>query len=314
MYGTLLSWEESIFFMAEASFVGLSIVYLGPVGTFSHLVALRRFGENTKLIAKPNIASIFDFLVNHPEACAVVPIENSSGGAIYDTVDMLLAKSGTINILEDLSLDVQLALLGHSGERIRRIYSHFVPIRHHKEWLATNFPGARVVSVESTACAAAKASTSRNAAALAAPGVASIYHLDILQFPIQPGGINVTRFFIIGHPGKWGFLAASKRWKTSSTFQLKNVCGSLYFFLESFSRRAVNLCMIISHPLVGKPESYVFFIEVDGSVADLSVKAALEEASQWCEKFVFLGSYPSCRRYDSSPGNCSLPRRLVSTR
>lgn len=302
---------RKVLFMAEGS-IGPSIVYLGPVGTFSHLVALRRFGKNTKLVAKPNIAAVFDFLANHPEACAVVPIENSSGGAIYDTVDMLLAKVGAFHILEDLSLDVQLALLGHNGERVRCIYSHFVPIRHYRKWLATNFPNARVVSVESTALAAAKASTSRDAAALAAPDAALLYHLDILQFPIQQEGINVTRFFVIGRPGKWGFLATSRRWKTSSTFQLKNVCGSLYFFLGPFSRRAVNLCMIISHPLVGKPESYAFLIEVDGSVADPSVKAALEEASQWCEKFIFLGSYPSRRRYNSLPGDCNPSRRLGS--
>lgn len=293
--------------MAEGS-IGPSIVYLGPMGTFSHMVALRRFGEDTRLVAKPNISAIFDFLLSHLEAsCAVVPIENSSGGAIYDTVDMLLAKVGAVHILEDLSLDVQLALLGHKGERVRRIYSHSVPIRHHREWLAANFPGVRIVSVESTAFAAAKASISRDAAALAAPGAASLYHLDILQFPIQPDGVNVTRFFVIGLPGKWEFLVASRRWKTASTFQLKNACGSLYSFLEPFSRRAVNLCMLVSHPLVGKPESYTFLIEIDGSVADPSVKVALEEASRWCEKFVFLGSYPSRHRYSSSPENCNLP-------
>lgn len=290
------------------------IAFLGPIGTFSHLVALHRFGSNAQLIAQPNIAAIFDFLATHPEACAIVPIENSSGGAIYDTVDMLLAKVGTIHILEDLSLDIQLALLGHHGEKIQYIYSHFVPLRHHRDWLATNYPSARAISVNSTALAAAKASSSRNAAALAAPSTASLYHLDVLQFPIQPDGVNVTRFFVIGQPSILGRLASLRRWKTAATFQLKNACGSLHRFLNPFSIRSVNLCMIISHPLAGKPESYAFLIEVDGAIVNLSVKLAFEEASQWCEKIIFLGSYPSRRRYNSLLGCHNFFRKIVPTK
>lgn len=294
--------------------IGSSVAYLGPVGTFSHLVALQRFGSNAQLVAQPNIAAIFDFLVSHLEACAIVPIENSSGGAIYDTVDMLLAQGGGIHILEDLSLDVRVALLGHSGERIHCIYSHFVPLRHHRDWLATNFPNVSVTPVSSTALAAAKASSSRYAAALAAPGAASLYHLDILQFPIQPEGVNVTRFFVIGQPSIIGRLAALRRWKTAATFQLKNTCGSLHFFLKPFSHYSVNLCMVISHPLAGHPESYTFLIEVDGSIIDRSVKMAFKEATQWCERFIFLGSYPSRRRYGASLGYHNFLKKFVPTK
>lgn len=276
------------------------VAYLGPVGTFSHLVALRRFrAEETEKVPRPNIASIFDFLIEHPTAKAVVPIENSSGGAIYDTVDLLVAHAPTICILEDLSLDVRLALLGHSGVEIQRIYSHYVPLRHHRDWLATHFPRARVIPVNSTALAAAKASSLRHAAALASPDAAQLYQLKILQFPICPETVNVTRFFVIGQRNE-KVLSRTARWKTSAAFQLKNTCGSLHAFLEPFSRHSVNLRMILSRPLPGSPERYVFVMEVDGFIEDEPVKKAFKKASTWCEELTLLGSYPSCLRYTSS--------------
>lgn len=288
-------------FMAEGS-----IAYLGPVGTFSHLVALRRFRANARLVAQPDIASIFDFLVGHPGAKAVVPIENSSGGAIYDTVDLLIANAGVVSILEDLSLDVRLALLGHVGKKIQRIYSHFVPLRHHRDWLATHFPQARVLPVNSTALAADKASSSRNAAALASPGAAQLYGLDILQFPIRPETVNVTRFFVLGQSKGLVRPGVRRQWKSAAAFQLKNTCGSLHSFLGAFSRNAVNLRMIISRPLPGSPENYVFVMEVDGSIANLPVETAFRKASQWCEELTLLGSYLSRPRYTSSGKATSL--------
>ncbi len=273
-----------------------AIVYLGPIGTFSHLIALRRFRADTEMVPQPDISSSFEFLMGHPTAKAVVPIENSSGGAIYDTVDLLIANARAIQILEDLSLDVPLALLGHPGARIQRIYSHFVPLHHHRNWLATHFPRARGIPVNSTALAAAKASSLRNAAALASPEAAQLHNLKVLQFPIYPETVNVTRFFVIGQ-SRDKVTSRVARWKTSAVFRLKNSCGSLHAFLGPFAQHSVNLRMIISRPLAGSPETYVFMMEVDGSVSDAPVKKAFEKAGDWCDEFLLLGSYPSRPRY-----------------
>jgi chorismate mutase/prephenate dehydratase len=275
------------------------VAYLGPIGTFSHLVALRRFGPDAQLISQPDIASIFDCLIESPTIKAVVPIENSSGGAIYDTVDLLIAHAGVIQVTEDLSLDVRLALLGHPGVEIQRIYSHFVPLRHHRDWLAKNFPQAQVISVSSTALAAKKAGSLQHAAALASPDAAALYGLSILQFPIRPTKANVTRFFVV-EPRTSGHVLVGKRWKTSATLRLKNTCGSLHAFLGAFARNSVNLRMIISRPIPGSPESYVFVMEVDGAIEEPPVKKAFAKASTWCEELSLLGSYPSRPRYAAS--------------
>lgn len=273
------------------------VAYLGPEGTFSHLIARRHFSKKHPLIACPDIAGVFEYVLKNPDARAVVPIENSSGGSIYDTIDLLIRNVGVIQAQEELTLDVSLALLGKTRTNIRTIYSHFAPLMHHKDWIAENFPKARSVSVSSTALAAAKVAKTANSAALATPGAAELYGLKILQFPIQPGAVNLTRFYVIGYGEA---PAVPKRpQKTTLVFSLHNLCGSLHSFLGPLSRNAVNLRMIVSRPVPGKPQTYVFFVEVDGSTDENHVASALEKAGKFCERLDIIGSFPCRATYDS---------------
>jgi len=272
-----------------------SLAYLGPDGTFSHLLALKRFGDRFIPAPQDSLAGIFDHLLTEPGARALVPIENSSGGTIYDTVDLLIRYAGSIRVLEDLTLDVRLALLGHKGRPPGRIYSHFAPLHHHREWLQQNYPKATITAVSSTAEAARRAAADKKSAALAAPDAAGLYGLDVVLFPIRPEAVNVTRFYVLGssklagRPGSAG--------KTSLIFELKNETGSLHSFLGPLARRGVNLRMIVSRPISGHPESYVFFVEIDGAVGDSQVAAALKAAGKFCHHLTPLGSFPSRKRY-----------------
>ncbi len=279
------------------------IAYLGPEGTFSHLLARKRFGENASLLPCPDLSGVFRVLQENENAQAVVPIENSSGGTIYDTMDLLIRNAGKIHVREDLVLDVRLALLGRQGGEVREIYSHFAPLQHHREWLETQYPGAEFHPVASTAVAASLAARSQVAVALASPGAASIYGLDVLRFPIRPEVLNVTRFYVIGHS-----LAPAREnapHKTALVFRLKNRCGSLHSFLGHFSRAGVNLRMIVSRPVPGHPETYVFFVEVDGAATAQNaapsspVDTALAGATTECETLASLGSFPVGDRFDS---------------
>src|SRR5882757_4589666 len=97
------------------------VAYLGPIGTFSHIVARKRFRPEGRLVACPSIGAIFDFLLNDPSALAVVPVENSSGGTIYDTVDLLIENAGSLFVTEEIALDVRIALIGREGAPVRRV-------------------------------------------------------------------------------------------------------------------------------------------------------------------------------------------------
>ena len=176
-----------------------TVSYLGPEGTFSHLVALRRFPKNPGLPCA-TITEVVHAVCSGAASFGIVPIENSSGGTITETVDLLIEQAGEIFIREELALDVRLALIGKMGadfNKIKAIYSHVMPLRHHREWIAENLPAAQMIESSSTAEAARLAALSKDAVALAAPGAAPLYGLSILRFPVRPEAVNVTHFFVL---------------------------------------------------------------------------------------------------------------------
>ena len=141
-----------------------SIAYLGPEGTFSAILARQRFGEGPEYLACGTTEGIFDRVVSGEASLGLIPVENSSGGTVYDAVDLLLRHAGKITIREELSLDIRIALLGRVGKSVKTVYSHFIQIKHHGEWLKQNLPAARLVPVASTAVAAKRAAESPGAA------------------------------------------------------------------------------------------------------------------------------------------------------
>jgi len=274
-----------------------AICYLGPEGTFSHILARQRFGVKAEFVPSPTIEGVFDHVLQVPGALGLVPIENSSGGTVYDTADLLIRHAGSVFIREELALDIRIALLGRTGGALTTVYSHFTQIKHHAAWLKSRHPQARLRAVVSTAVAAQKAVASRNAAALASPGVAEIYPLRILEMPEAGGVANQTHFFVIGREPLPS--AVGRRPKTALVAALPNECGSLHDFLGPFARQKVSLSRIVSRPVPGKPRTYVFFIEIEGGPSGLPVAKALARAAQKAESLVNLGTYPARRRYKS---------------
>lgn len=273
-----------------------SVCYLGPEGTFSHILARRRFGRHAILAACPTIEAIFDRVSASAENLGIVPIENSSGGTVYDSVDLLIRHAGNVFIHEELALDVRIALLGRPAKAINTVFSHFVQIKHHAEWLKARHPRARLRAVASTAVAAQKAAASSRAAALASPGAAEVYGLEVLELPSLGQTVNVTHFFVIAARAQ---ASRGESQKTALVVALPNVCGSLHRFLGPFARQKVNLSRIVSRPVPGKPQTYVFFLEVEGSPQAAGVGRALQRAGALAESMTSLGTYPARRRYKS---------------
>jgi chorismate mutase / prephenate dehydratase len=282
--------------MSLHKFFVRSVCYLGPEGTFSHILARKRFGKRAILVPCPTVEAVFERVLSAPENLGIVPIENSSGGTVYDSVDLLIRHAGRVFIQEELALDVRIALLGRRGKAIATVFSHFVQIRHHAEWLKMRHPRARLLAVASTAVAAQKAAASSRAAALASPGAAEVYGLEVLELPSLAQTVNVTHFFVIGAASGY---SREKSEKTALVAALPNICGSLHKFLGPFAREKVNLSRIVSRPVPGKPQTYVFFLEVDGNPNSVSVDRALHRAGALAESMTNLGSYPARRRFKS---------------
>lgn len=283
-----------------------AVAYLGPEGTFSHLVALRRYPKNPGLPCA-TIGEVFHAVRSGDAAFGIVPIENSSGGTITETVDLIIEQAPSIRISEELALDVRLALLGKKGAKfssLKALYSHVMPLRHHRDWILRNLPGVQMIESASTAEAAKKAALSATASALAAPGAAALYGLSILKFPVRPEAVNVTHFFVINStpPAKVGTkspVAPKSRRKTAIVAALPQTSGSLHGFLGPFARAGVNLCRIVSRPVPGQPETYVFYLEVEGSADEPKVRKALAGARKLAVRLEIPGSYPTRPRYRS---------------
>ncbi len=271
------------------------IAFLGPTGTYSHLVATKYFGKDKKMIPLPTISDVCRYVNEKPSRRGIVPIENSSGGAIYETVDILLSGNPKIHTIEEVALNVQLALLGTKGKKIKQVCSHFAPLEHCSSWISKNLPGADKKVVSSTAVAAEYASTENNTAALGSRALASKYNLDILEFPVQADVVNMTMFLVIGGKGK----PEPRSTKSLLSVHLPNTPGSLCDFLETFRAENVNLSKIISRPIRGCPREYAFLFEITGSPNTASFKRALKAAKKASVSLHLIGSFPCHKSYKS---------------
>lgn len=271
-----------------------TVAFLGPLGTYSHLVARKRFAGST-MIPMSGILDVCTFVSKNKDTLGVIPIENSSGGTINETVDILLDNRPAIHIIEELSLDVKLALLGHKGFPVKRLFSHFVPLAHSSDWIAKHLKGVEKREAPSTAAATELASADLHAASLASRNLATQFGLDILHFPVATETPNITSFVVISH--KKQDLPRSA--KTTLAIRLQNRPGSLFRLLGVLDHEGINLSRLVSRPIRGSLQEYAFLVDLDGAATSPKVAGALRAAAQQCVSMRICGSYPCHKAYNS---------------
>jgi len=211
-------------------------------------------------------------------------------------VDRLVDERCGLHILEELTLDVKLALLGRHCSDIKTIHSHAMPFFHCDEWLKSNYPEAKRIVEASTAKAAEKAASQEGAAAIGPRQNAQRHGLDILHFPIAGEVPNITQFFLLGHQEN---TASTANNRTALVVELPDRAGSLCRFLTPLSDSAINMKRLESRPIRGQPNKYRFYIEIEGSPADAPVQAALDQTRADGAVIRSVGSYPAGRRFES---------------
>ncbi len=270
-----------------------TIAYLGPEHTFSHLVARKRFPDGP-LLPCVSISEVVAFAQAEEDHLGLVPIENSSGGMILETVDLLLDEAQPLFIQEELALHVRLALIGRAGEQPRIVYSHWAPLGHCRHWIERRFPRAELRVAGSTSEAARLSAKTPGAAALATREAAAAAGLAVLHYPVEEGIVNLTQFVLLG-----GRKPAPGGGETSLVFSLPQEPGSLCSFLEAFRAERINLKRIVSRPVPGQPNTYVFFVSLEGSDQEGPMERALRKAEGRAIRCRSLGSYPVLAPYES---------------
>ncbi|TFE67403.1 prephenate dehydratase [Methylacidiphilum caldifontis] len=265
------------------------IGYLGPEATFSHLVVKKRF-PNDLHQSLSSIEDIIEFVKEEAageQRIGLIPIENSTGGMILESVDLLLEEDFHLYIQEELSLNVELALIGRHGEEIKEIYSHPTPLFYCRKWIKSRFPLAKINKTASTSEAAQIVAQTPGSAALSTRLASEIYKLDILEFPVLEGSLNLTQFFVLGrfpYPGETA--------ETTLVFSVKDEPGSLCSFLEPFRDEKLNIKRIVSRPIPGKLNTYLFLFSIQAGKESLHLANALQRAEKFSLWLKSLGSYP----------------------
>jgi chorismate mutase/prephenate dehydratase len=266
---------------------GIKVAYLGPPATFTHQAATMKFGRSVDYVSCETIGDVFVAVEKRLAHYGVVPIENSTDGAVTHTLDQFVDSSLKICAEVYLPVSQNLMAIG-SRDQIRRIYSKAEVFGQCRRWLHQHMPGIEQLPASSTAKAAEMASKDATCGALASKLAASMYGLSILAHDVEDVVGNTTRFLVIGKA--CGTRTTSD--KTSIVFAVKHKVGALHDALGAFKRNKLNMSKIESRPSRTKAWEYHFFVDVDGHQDDLRVKRALKALSAHCNSMTVLGSYP----------------------
>ncbi|MBP6096211.1 MAG: prephenate dehydratase [Methyloversatilis sp.] len=269
----------------------LKVAFLGPAGTFSESAARRHFGSAPTLLPLATIDDVFRAVEAGNASYGVVPVENSTEGAVGRTLDMLL--STTQMVCGEVMLRVEQNLMSRDtplGE-IRCVYSHAQSLAQCHEWLNRNLPGVPVIAVASNAEAARRASEEERAAAIAGEAAARVYDLNILSANIEDDPANTTRFLVMGEHD----AGPSGRDKTSLIFTVQNRSGAVVRLLQPLADEGVSMTKLQSRPVRGFGNGgwqYVFYVDIEGHQSDPSVNKAIARIREEAGSLKVLGSYP----------------------
>lgn len=269
----------------------ITVAYLGPRGTFSESATFKHFGHAAVGLPAPSIDEVFRSVESGAADFGVVPVENSTEGAVGRSLDLMPRTPRRVcgEVIVRIHHNLMAKLAPKDLADIRRVFSHGQSLGQCHEWLNTNLPHAERVAVASNAEAARRAAEEPNSAAVAGEAAAEHYGLTILSANIEDEPNNTTRFLVLGDyaPGPSG------RDKTSLVLSARNRAGAVYEMLTPFATRGVSMTKFESRPSREALWEYLFFVDIEGHRDDPQVADALAEVGRIAGYIKVLGSYPA---------------------
>ena len=267
----------------------MAVAYLGPQGTYSQEAAIRHFGGSIETRSCTTIDDVFKQVETGATGYGVVPIENSTEGAIGRTLDLLLTTPA--KVCGEIMLPVRQCLMSKAKNpaHIKKVYSHTQSLAQCQHWLARHLPGAERIAVVSNAEAALLAARDTQSAAIASKTAAELYKLNLLARNIQDESRNTTRFLVLSRED----AAPSGRDKTSLILSTRNVPGAIHDLLAPLAKNGVSMTRLESRPARTGVWEYVFYIDIEGHAHDARVAQALGAIGRKASFVKNLGSYPA---------------------
>ncbi|MCT4661765.1 MAG: prephenate dehydratase [Tissierellales bacterium] len=268
----------------------LKLGFQGVEGSYSE-AALRGFfgGYNYEKNAYSSFGELIDSIINGDIDYGVLPVENSSTGAVTEIYDLLNKKK--LQIIGEHYLKINHQLMVKQGESIndiKRVYSHPQAISQCREYLSKN-PNWEIIAYTNTAKSAQKVSRSSEIGVAAIGGIraAELYDLDVLESGINDCNCNTTRFIIVTRCGE--VVKAGD--KMSLILTIPHRPGCLYELIGCFANEGINMLKIESRPIKDQPWEYYFYIDIEGNQNDENMQRALKSAEDCSHSLKILGNY-----------------------
>jgi chorismate mutase/prephenate dehydratase len=267
----------------------LAVSYLGPAGTFSEMAVLKAFGSGVRVQPCASIDEVFRQAETGAVNYGVVPVENSSEGAIDRTHDLLLATP--LKICAETVLRVRQNLMSKSGslKKIVRVYSHLQSLAQCNQWLNRKLPEAERIPVASNSEAARLAAQDAGAAAIAGDIAVQRHGLKLVARNIEDDPNNTTRFLVLGDHD----AAPSGKDLTSIVMSAPNRPGAVHALLTPIAKHGVSMSRLESRPARTGRWEYMFYVDVQGHRQDAKVAKALAALEKLAPFLKILGSYPA---------------------
>ncbi len=267
-----------------------TIAFQGEDGAYSQEAIFETFGAETPTLACASFVEIFQAIESGRADSGMLPIENSTAGAINQSYDLLLDYD--LKITREVIFRVRHALLAPPGVAlgdIRRVYSHPQALAQCERFIAAR--GWQPVVAYDTAGAAKllAASREKDAGAIASETAARLYGLQVLARGVEDLSNNYTRFFTIGHAES----PHAEKSKTSIVLATQHAPGALYECLGEFAARGINLTKLESRPDRRRAWHYVFYLDFEGHWDDAPCRDALVGLLNKSSFLKVLGSYPA---------------------
>ena len=265
------------------------IVFQGTEGAYSQAAMEKYFGNDINSFHVQTFRDAMEAIEEGSADFAVLPIENSSAGAVNEVYDLLMEFENYI--VGEVLLPIEHALVGLPGTKlqdIERVYSHPQALMQsakflddHRDW--------QQISVANTAVAAKKILEDhvKTKAAICSEYAAEHYGLEVLEKKINHNSKNTTRFIIVTNQK----IFLKDAGKISLCFEGAHESGSLYHLLSHLIYNDLNMIKIESRPIEGRNWEYCFFVDIEGNMADGAVKNAIRGLREEARNLKILGNY-----------------------
>ena len=265
------------------------VVYQGVPGAYSEMACMDFFGKEVDCEGLEQFEDTFLALKEGRADYAVVPIENSSTGAIRQICDLLTQYE--YFIVGETTVHVSHCLMAPAGaslDTITHVYSHEQGLFQCEQFL-NRHPRWKQVPQADTAGSAqyVAACGDVSKAAICSSRAAELYGLTILAENVNHNANNTTRFVVVSPRAE----LREGRDKISTLFHLPHRSGSLHEILTIFAVNGLNVVKLESRPLPGKSWEYLFFLEFTGSLDQEGMDGILHELSQTTVEFRVLGNF-----------------------